>query len=238
MVLPTHLGGRLDSKTAILSVLCKKWPLSAKEIYLGVKDSCGLNMSYQGVHKVVCQLRAEGILVEHDRKYALSDGWIEDLKKFADAIERGYLKTRKEPHIEIGSGSSVERNAFAAGREAAEKAARQIHVNKDYRLALVFASITYENDFGELVKGIKSITGGDPLVGCSPMSGEINNRSLNKSVVVVIFSGKKENFQAKILGIKVGDEYYKRRCEKVVSKIKAFKKQDKFDCGIVFLPGF
>lgn len=89
-----------------------------------------------------------------------------------------------EKLIEVGIGSAMARDAFAAGRAAADSARQQI---SEYSpsLTLVFASTTYDGE--ALAAGVASIVGDCPMIGTSS-SGEICGQPAERSVVVTILA--------------------------------------------------
>jgi len=229
---------KADTRDAVIDTLAKTWPLNARQVYSEVRDTQHLNITYQGVHKVLNQLVKEKIAVTQDRKYELDAAWIKSLRKFAETADKNYSKVENVPYLEIGTGSSVEKEAFTAGREAAEKALAKIKFNKTIQLALVFTSVAYEDSFREMIKGIQSVVGKTPLAGCSSMGGEIDNKPLSKSVVVIIFGAAKENFNAETIVFQPGEGYFKNDKLAGANGFFDFIEGKNFDCGVIFFPGF
>src|SRR3989344_6804553 len=229
---------KADTRDAVIDTLAKTWPLNARQVYSEVRDTQHLNITYQGVHKVLNQLVKEKIAVTQDRKYELDAAWIKSLRKFAETADKNYSKVENVPYLEIGTGSSVEKEAFTAGKEAAEKALAKIKFNKTIQLALVFTSVAYEETFSEMIRGIQSIIGKTSLAGCSSMGGEIDNKPLSKSVVVVLVGAAKDNFSAETIVFQPGEGYFEN--DKLIGANGFFDRiEDKnFNCGIIFFPGF
>jgi hypothetical protein len=74
------------------------------------------------------------------------------------------IKKEFKMATKAGVGESKERDAFAAGVEAARAACAQAGINKcDF--VLLFASADYNHQ--ELLRGVRSVTGSAPLSGCS-----------------------------------------------------------------------
>ncbi len=241
MRIPTTINMKADTRDAIVSILAQKWPLSAKEVYSEAKETHGLNITYQGVHKVLNQLVDERTALNQDRKYLLNIEWIDNLRKFTDTAEKSYLKNAKVPLLEVGIGSSVEKDAFTAGREAAEKALKQVTFNKQIQLVFVFASNTYDKAYAELNKGISTITKNAPLCGCTTM-GEIGNKTLQKSVVVTVICAEKENFSAECTPLEIRREHYAGTIGfgdvlNALENRAGFKKQLP-DLGVIIFPGY
>ncbi|HEX3046295.1 MAG TPA: FIST N-terminal domain-containing protein [Bacillota bacterium] len=84
--------------------------------------------------------------------------------------------------IEIGTGIGKEGASFETGRTAAKQALDQISADQ-CDLVLVFSSAKF--DFGELIKGIRSITGAAQLVG-GTTHGEIFNEGKQTGSVIVM----------------------------------------------------
>src|SRR3989344_4852712 len=183
------------TRDALISALSKRWPLTAKELCAEVKRNYGVTVTYQAVHKLLQQLVSDGILILQDGTYRIDLNWIRNLRKFTEDIEQAYARDTTPPKFEMGIGSSVERDPFSAGKEAAQKALTDIRFHK-VQLALVFASSAYAQDFPSLLRGIRSMAKNVPLAGCSPLGGEIADRALGKSVVVALLAADPENFQA------------------------------------------
>src|SRR3989338_4150194 len=231
---------KADTRDAVIDTLAKTWPLNARQVYSEVRDTQHLNITYQGVHKVLNQLVKEKIAVTQDRKYELDAAWIKSLRKFAETADKNYSKSTSAPYLEIGTGSSVEKDAFTAGKEAAEKAIKQIKSKRELQLALVFAASVYEANYEDLLKGVRAITKTAPLAGCTTM-GEINDKSLHKSVVVAIFAAEKETFSAETIAMPLEEQYQERNnFTRELQKLEVmaeFKKQMP-NLGIVFFPGY
>jgi hypothetical protein len=88
--------------------------------------------------------------------------------------------------IRSGSGRSLQVDAFAAGKEAAEIALKGLN-GQAPNLVIVFSSIVHDQQ--KMLEGVRSVTGGAPLVGCST-AGEISTQGpTKKSVVVMALAG-------------------------------------------------
>ncbi len=103
-----YANGRADSKAAILSVLTREWPLSAKEIYFRIRQNNGNSITYQGIHKAVMQLTSEGVLSKANSKYALNSEWITKVRKFGEEMESAFSGRRCVHLKEIGEKSSIQ----------------------------------------------------------------------------------------------------------------------------------
>lgn len=81
----------------------------------------------------------------------------------------------------FSTGIAENPNSFKAGQEAAKQALEKM--GKEHAdIALVFASIEYP--FDDVIKGIKSVIGNVPIVGCSS-AGEFTNEKVTKGGVAV-----------------------------------------------------
>lgn len=84
--------------------------------------------------------------------------------------------------IEFGIGVSAQADVWAAGQEAAEQAVSHL-ANRRPDMTLVFSSIRFADP--RLLKGIRSVTGQAPLVGCTDAGG-INTAGPKRRAVTVI----------------------------------------------------
>ena len=205
IALPKSLTKNKSTKDSIISVLSEDWPLSAREVYLKMRRDYGHKQSYQSVYSAIRRLLLDDVLELRGRKYLLNQEWIKNLEKFSELTRKNY--SQHEELLEVGAGSSVEKNAFVAGKEAAEKAFAQLRFNKQIQLALVFASSTYGNDYSDVIAGVKSVCGDAPLAGCSTM-GEINGGHLCNSVTVALFGASEEVFSTKPVVLPLSQEHY------------------------------
>ena len=85
-------------KDAIISILASEWPITARKIYHGVKNS-GINVSYQAVHKALGEFIADGVVRRTEGKYQLSQEWIERIKELGNRLDSSY-KRREEASLE------------------------------------------------------------------------------------------------------------------------------------------
>jgi signal transduction histidine kinase/CheY-like chemotaxis protein len=86
--------------------------------------------------------------------------------------------------IEVGHGAAAGGPAFADGAAAAREALLAVRTHRP-SLVLVFASVAY--DVGEVLRGVRSVTGDAPLVGAST-AGEIRDGERRGSVVVAVIA--------------------------------------------------
>ena len=105
VTIPT-LGKPKTVKDAIVSILSKEWPLTARRIYIKVK-SLDLDVTYQAVHKALNELVTEEITKKEENKHKLSEAWIEKIKEFGikiDLLYKGEMKGSLENVISTGYG--------------------------------------------------------------------------------------------------------------------------------------
>jgi len=234
------LSGK-DLRDAILSLLTDKWPLSARDIHGHIRKDYKIDITYQGVHKALRQMNSEGLLASRDGKYLIDLSWARKVTAFGRKIECSYKSDLKDvPLLEVGAGSSAEKDAFEAGKEAARKALRNIRFNTKHQLVLVFCSSSYDGHFDRLLKGIRSITGRTPLAGCTSLGGEIFNGPLSKSIVVSVFSSDSGTFSAVTTSIEVPPSAYEGKAKelrKAVEKLEV-PSSERNGFGIVLFPGY
>ena len=115
--------------------------------------------------------------------------------------------------IEAFSGASQEKEAFDAGKEAAEMAVNKL--SKTPHIFWVFGAISYNQE--ELLEGVNSVIPGTPVIGCTT-DGEISTPGLSTDSVVALALASdqikfstvavdsllQDSFKA---GIKVGDQF-------------------------------
>ncbi len=93
--------------------------------------------------------------------------------------------------MDFGVGYSTQMDITHAGQEAAHQAMTQIGRQKP-DLTLVFADVHYADP--RLLKGIRGVTEGAPLVGCSDAGGIHTSTGLQRSVIVIVMRDAKGKF--------------------------------------------
>jgi len=93
VTIPT-LGKPKNVKDAVIAVLTNEWPLSARKIYNKVRNM-GLNVSYQAVHKAVCELLESGMLIKRDKSYELNIEWLDKIGEFGNKFGTIYKTGQK-----------------------------------------------------------------------------------------------------------------------------------------------
>lgn len=211
-----------STKDLVIDILSKEWPLTSKKIYNKIRKEYGKSITYQAVFKVIDKLSKEGILNKENQEYALNLAWLHELNERMTKIEKNYLQEQKLPLIEVGCGSSVEKDAHEAGKEAALKAIRSIIFHKEnIQLVLVFASVKYEGYFLEMLEGIKEVTKATKIVGGTTV-GEICDQRVHGSVSVSVIAAPQEQFNADIFTIRRKD-VFTQKAERVLETITAKK---------------
>lgn len=79
------------AKDAIIEILGKEWPLSAKKIFFRIKKEHNLGVTYQAVHKALNQLKKKKVLQQKNKEYLLSLEWLENLKSFSEEVGLRYF---------------------------------------------------------------------------------------------------------------------------------------------------
>ena len=94
----------LDQKSGtardrILTVLSKRFPLTAKQIFSELKKEFGSNVSYQAIHKLLSQLAEERVIVREEKNYFLNREWIKQVKNFGSSLEDYYYKNSGQNYL-------------------------------------------------------------------------------------------------------------------------------------------
>ncbi len=95
------------TKSEIVRVLGKKFPLSARQVFLATKNECGSSASYQGIHKALKQMEAAGILSREKTVYSLNPAWVLENKRFFDQAETRYAGRAKLSLLDVAENSSA-----------------------------------------------------------------------------------------------------------------------------------
>ncbi len=85
-------GGRV--RDHVLAILSDEFPLSVKQLYQRVTRS-GQEVSYQAVHKVVDQLKKEGVVEKNGMGIQLTQKWIKQVKDYAFTIDTVYTQGKQ-----------------------------------------------------------------------------------------------------------------------------------------------
>lgn len=100
------LASEKDVKSLVLKTLSEKFPLSAKEMHKKISADYR-NVSYQAVHKTLCQLADEEVLLKDSKgKYQVSEKWIQNAKGFVNSLEKFYGPQRIR-FVDLKEGDST-----------------------------------------------------------------------------------------------------------------------------------
>jgi len=86
IVVPKVGSENLSTKDMAISLLCKDWPMSIKQIYNQTKKAYPNNVTYQAVFKSVKSLFNDGILVKNGVSYSISKQWLDKTSRFIKQI--------------------------------------------------------------------------------------------------------------------------------------------------------
>lgn len=86
--------GNQRVRDQILHILSEDFPLSPKELFSRVSRK-GQDVTYQAVHKVVTQLKEEGVVVQNGKGVQLSHNWIQQVKDYAMTVDTIYTNGKQ-----------------------------------------------------------------------------------------------------------------------------------------------
>ncbi len=222
-----------STKKMAVDLLGSEWPLSSMKIYHRLKNNYGLSTTYQAAYKAINELVEENVLQKEGKEYKINIEWINSIEALGKKLREHYITQEHMPNLEIGCGSSIEKNGFEAGREAAQKALNEFKFYKDINLALSIISSDYEGKFEEVLKGINSVMGNVQLIGCTGV-GAFKDGKLHEGIALTLIASK--SFEVSITLIEDINTYsndYKRAAEYLIQKNNM--KDPSF--GILFIPG-
>lgn len=78
-------------REAIISLLSRKFPLTAKKIYFEIKKEYHLEVTYQAVFKMIKEMLEDGLLEKSEMEYQLNMVWIKQLENELGVIKHNYL---------------------------------------------------------------------------------------------------------------------------------------------------
>jgi hypothetical protein len=84
-----------NTKSRIIEILGRAWPLSAKKIYNALKKDYRLGITYQAVHIALNEFLERGIVSREGREYMLSPAWIERMSSDFNALVENYTKANR-----------------------------------------------------------------------------------------------------------------------------------------------
>jgi len=85
-------NGKQSLKEAVIELLSKEWPLSARAIFSKMGSPKGKGCTYQGVHKALFELSSSGVLAKADQSYSLAPNWIAGLEQFCSDVSARYSR--------------------------------------------------------------------------------------------------------------------------------------------------
>jgi hypothetical protein len=103
---PLIKSGEHNLKNIVISVLSRQWPLSARRVY---KEVCSDNfqITYQGVHKALRQLREQGIVLRTELGHQLDRNWIDQLEAYSGFLRSNYALGRNTDFYAMLPGESA-----------------------------------------------------------------------------------------------------------------------------------
>jgi len=103
---PLIKSGEHNLKNIVISVLSRQWPLSARRVY---KEVCSDNfqITYQGVHKALRQLREQGIVRRTEEGHQLDVQWIDQLEAYSGFLRSNYAMGKNTDFYGMLSGDSA-----------------------------------------------------------------------------------------------------------------------------------
>lgn len=106
-------GGR-STKSKIVDILSREWPLSCRKIYNRLVRENGADITYQAVHKAVLQMTEEGILVKKSMDYSLNIDWVNQIGRFSKDVSDAYISGKRAETLE----GDVTQHDFDCGYDA------------------------------------------------------------------------------------------------------------------------
>lgn len=88
------------AKERVVSVLSRRFPLTAKQVFHGLKTEFGVNTSYQATHKLLNQMLEERTIVKTGQNYSLNREWISKVKKLGTSLENYYFRNSSRNYLE------------------------------------------------------------------------------------------------------------------------------------------
>ena len=103
---PLIKSGEHNLKNIVISVLSRQWPLSARRVY---KEVCSdhFQITYQGVHKALRQLREQGIVRRTEEGHQLDRNWIDQLEAYSGFLRSNYSMGKNTDFYSMVNGDSA-----------------------------------------------------------------------------------------------------------------------------------
>ncbi len=108
------LPGGKSTKSQIVGILSKEWPLSCRKIYNRLTKEKGSDITYQAAHKAVIQMVDEGILEKSGLDYSINLDWLNRIGRFSRDVTDAY----SEGSQKIPLDSDTTQHNFQSGYEA------------------------------------------------------------------------------------------------------------------------
>jgi len=99
------------SRDHIIKILGEEFPLSIANIHQKIKEKNDFDVTYQAIRKSLNSLVELKVVSNKNKKFSLSEQWINDNKKFAELIEHNYFKTTK-PRTEVELAGNIKVYTF------------------------------------------------------------------------------------------------------------------------------
>jgi len=103
---PLIKSGEHNLKNIVISVLSRQWPLSARRIYKEVLSD-HFQITYQGVHKALRQLREQGIVRRTEEGHQIDSNWIDRLEAYSGFLRSNYAMGKNTDFYGMLSGDSA-----------------------------------------------------------------------------------------------------------------------------------
>ncbi|MDO8634314.1 MAG: hypothetical protein Q7K34_03410, partial [archaeon] len=114
MILPRLLPNGGSTREKIVSVLSIGKPLTAKEIFNGLKKEFGFNGSYQAVHKTLVELEKQMVLKKTSEGFVIDSNWVDNLIAFSQSLKNFPIKQKEitEGTVSLTFNSFIEFGVF------------------------------------------------------------------------------------------------------------------------------
>jgi len=101
------LSANSSTKDKIIQILSEEWPLTSKEIFNRLIRQYSIQISYQGVHKLISELSGQNMLQKDGSKYSLSKEWVDSNKAFFESIQKRYSDSNGKFKINPGFEGTI-----------------------------------------------------------------------------------------------------------------------------------
>ncbi len=105
-------SSNVNTKSRIIEILSKTWPLSTKQVFDSLKKQYGVSVTYQAIHLSIRELIEQSILLKDDKKYMLSPSWVErtaaDFNRLVESYTRNNRITEAKEFQELNFSSPGE----------------------------------------------------------------------------------------------------------------------------------